>query len=159
MVFYLFFIFCLKLVWYAPCRSPAIDKISPHSSFRWISTVGLHVDVVSSSLCVTATVLTINRKSFSTGEIPLVEVKGEFSCLSNDLLKTRDSLLSEQKRIISCQIVEWLKNVSLHQGANPYSRGLFKKDGNEDFVVEMDGTPAKGSFTVLCVGGMCNIAF
>ena len=53
---------------------------------------------------------------------------------------------------MNCQIVDWLKNASLQQAPNPYSRGIFKKETNEDPVTEIDGVITKSFFTVLSIG-------
>ena len=53
---------------------------------------------------------------------------------------------------MNCQIVDWLKNASLQQAPNPYSRGIFKKETNEDPVSEIDGIITRNFFTVLSIG-------
>ena len=64
---------------------------------------------------------------------------------------------SEQKHIIDSQVVKWLKDASLQQAPNPHSRGLFKKDTNDDPVSEIDGIVTKIFFTPLCLGKTQNL--
>ena len=68
-------------------------------------------------------------------------------------------MFSDHINVINSQLCEWLKRAELHQAANPYSRGFFKKEGEKlPPITEIDATPAKDFFTVLCVGeyGYCN---
>jgi hypothetical protein len=54
--------------------------------------------------------------------------------------------------VISAQIAEWLHKASTLQGANPYSKGFFKKGEQRDSVTEIDGGVARDFFTVLNIG-------
>ena len=61
--------------------------------------------------------------------------------------------LTDHVNVINSQLCEWLKRAELHQAPNPYSRGFFKKEGEQlSAITEVDATPVKDFFTVLCVG-------
>ena len=62
-------------------------------------------------------------------------------------------MFPEQVSIVRSQLCCWLKEASLQQAANPYTRAIFRKDEAAlPTVTELDGVATKNFFTVLCVG-------
>ncbi|ELU06156.1 hypothetical protein CAPTEDRAFT_227527 [Capitella teleta] len=64
-------------------------------------------------------------------------------------------LTKDQHHVTDVQMSEWLSKASLHQAANPFSRGFFrspKESEHQPPVTEIDGSMVKDMFTVLCVG-------
>ena len=63
--------------------------------------------------------------------------------------------VSDNLNVLCAQLADWLKNASVHQAANPFSRGLFRREGEQrPLVTEVDGTSSKHFFTALCIGKM-----
>ncbi|XP_070580171.1 AP-5 complex subunit zeta-1-like isoform X1 [Ptychodera flava] len=98
-----------------------LDSLLPQI-VRWVSTVGFDQGIQTRSL----------------------------AYLANLILLHRDALSSEQLHVVSSQLAEWLRNASIYQAPNPYSRKLFR--GEQELVTDIDGTPSRDIFTVLSIG-------
>ncbi|KAI0213751.1 AP-5 complex subunit zeta-1 [Lamellibrachia satsuma] len=105
-------------------KEKLISDLVPHL-IRWMSTVGCSVDIQRHSL----------------------------SALCVILLQHRHLLNADNLNVLCAQLADWLKHASVHQAANPFSRGLFRREGEQrPHVTEIDGTTSKQFFTVLCIG-------
>ena len=61
--------------------------------------------------------------------------------------------LADNLNVLCAQLSDWLKTASVHQAANPFSRGMFRRESEQrPLVTEIDGTPSKHFFTVLNIG-------
>lgn len=99
-------------------------EMVPHL-IRWMSTVGCSIDIQRHSLCALCVIV----------------------------LQHRQLLNDDNLNVLCAQLADWLKNASVHQAANPFSRGLFRREGDQrPPVTEIDGTSSKHFFTALCIG-------
>ncbi|XP_077993899.1 AP-5 complex subunit zeta-1-like [Glandiceps talaboti] len=67
------------------------------------------------------------------------------------LMLHKDMLSSEQVQVVSSQLADWLRNASIHQAPNPFSRKLFRGE-QDNLVTDIDGVPSRDIFTILSIG-------
>nr|XP_006817112.1 PREDICTED: AP-5 complex subunit zeta-1-like [Saccoglossus kowalevskii] len=100
-----------------------LEKLFIPQLVRWISTVGFDYEIQTRSL----------------------------SCLANAVMLHQSILDKEQMHIVSSQLADWLRNASVHQAQNPFSRKVFKGEEGS-LVTDIDGTASRDIFTILSIG-------